>query len=81
MLFRFVEYNYSNFEDDKYADPRFICGLKIDNNYECMNRMLLDAIGKDINLAEDWYMIDGITYGYSNKEGSVFYVNVWCVSI
>ena len=81
MLFRFVEYNYNNFEEDKYYDPYFICGLNIDNNYENMNRMLIDAIGKDINLAEKWYMIDDITYGYGNEEGSVFYVNIWCVSL
>lgn len=80
MLFRFVEYNYSNFEEDKYCDPSFICGLNIKDNYECMNRMLINAIGKDINLAGNWYIIDNITYGYGNEEGSVFYVNIWCIS-
>lgn len=38
MLFRFVEYNYSNYEEDKYLAPSFICGIKIKDDYEfCVN--------------------------------------------
>lgn len=32
MLFRFVEYNYSNYEENKYKNPNFICEFKTENN-------------------------------------------------
>ena len=53
MLFKFIEYNYSNYEEDKYKNPNYICGIKVKDDYECMNRLLNDAIGHDIELGDN----------------------------
>lgn len=81
MLFRFIEYNYSNYKEDKYKNPNFICGIKVESDYECMNRLLNDAIGHDINLADDWYTIKEITYGYGGTGDDAFCVNIWCCAL
>lgn len=78
MLFRFLEYSYNDLHD-KYENPEYLSGIKIDKNYDDFFGMLKKSKGVDIQIHNNWYTIDEINFHYNGGEDDLFVCNIYCI--
>lgn len=78
LIVRFLKLTYKN-EVDKFDDAKYLAGFMASGNFDNYAKMFITMKDCDIEIGDEWYIIDDVVFSFGTEEGSAPCLNVYLI--